>query len=306
MTSREIKNPGVSIRSKLLNIARDSGVEYNYIVMRYAQERFLYRLSKSGYAGNLILKGALLLFVSGGAKFRQTKDIDFLGRGISNEENEIKRIIGEISGKTFEDGIEFKGEKLKTETISDLNEYSGVRIKLPFELDTIKSTLTIDIGYGDALYKKPQIISYPVILNMAPPKIRAYPFETVIAEKFEAIVKLNYLTSRMKDFYDIIFIAENFEVSSLDLINSIEKTFFARNTLPEKRKVIYESGYKNDSGRQKQWKAFLNRIKSDEPRVPDSFSRVIDIIKLFIEPVFHFGEMNYSWDIDSRRWRKEK
>lgn len=304
MSAKEIKNTGVSIRNKLLNFAKESGVDYNYVVMRYAQERFLYRLSKSVYSRNFILKGALLLFVSGGTEFRRTKDIDFLGRGISNDENELKRIIREITGTVFPDGIEFKSDKLKSEAIAGLNEYSGVRLKLPYALDTIKTSLTIDVGFGDALYKKPDIINYPVILDTDSPKIRAYAPESVIAEKFEAIVKLNYLTSRMKDFYDIVYISENYELNKNDLVKSIEKTFKERSTSLESRNAIYSEEYKNDTGRQKQWKGFLKRIKSGEPDIYGGFDLVIDKIKLFIESAFALRGRNYIWDKAVSNWKK--
>ena len=136
---------------------------------------------------------------------------------------------------------------------------------------------------------------------MESPKINAYSVETVIAEKFEAIVKLNFLTSRMKDFYDLIFIAENYELTKSDLLNSIKRTFETRETAISNRKIIYQYEFKNDDEKQKQWKGFLKRIKSE---MEDNFITIINKLEKFIEPVFGNVEDDLSWNKDKWKWEK--
>lgn len=243
----------------------------------------------------------MFLYSSSESKFRQTKDIDFLGEGISNEENNIKTIIGEISSLKYEDGIIFNTKEITTETIAEVKEYNGIRVSLPFTLDTIASVLTIDVGFGDVTHKKPELMDYPTLLDMEPPQINAYSVETVVAEKFEAIIKLNYQTSRMKDFYDIIFIAENYDLKNIDLLSSIQKTFAKRNTRIENRKIIYKGEFKNDEEKQKQWKGFLKRIKSE---MKEDFKDIINKLETFIEPIFENVEDESTWNKDKWKWEK--
>lgn len=301
MSSKEIKNLCLSIRKKLLNISKKSNTDFNYIVIQYVQERFLFRLSKSKYLDNFILKGALFLFCSSESKFRQTMDIDLLGKGISNEEDNIKNILRNISEIKYEDGIIFKSDDITTESIAEVKEYNGVRVSLPFNLDTIKSNITIDIGFGDVLFKKPELMNYPTLLEMESPQINTYSVETVIAEKFEAIVKLNFLTSRMKDFYDVIFIAENYELKKINLLNSIQKTFENRNTSIDNRKIIYQDEFKKDDEKQKQWEGFLKRIKSE---MKEEFIDIINKLETFIEPIFENAEDDLFWEKDKWKWKK--
>jgi predicted nucleotidyltransferase component of viral defense system len=301
MSTKIIRNLDVSVKNKLLDISRKSNTDYNYIIIQYAQERFLYRLSKSEYVNNFILKGAVFLFSSSKSKFRQTKDIDFLGKGISIAEDNLKKIIGEISKIKYEDGLVFKSDEITTEIITKEKNYNGIRVSLPFALATIKNILSIDVGFGDELYKKAETLDYPTILDMESPKINAYSVETVIAEKFEAIVKLNFLTSRMKDFYDLIFIAENYELTKSDLLNSIKRTFETRETAISNRKIIYQYEFKNDDEKQKQWKGFLKRIKSE---MEDNFITIINKLEKFIEPVFGNVEDDLSWNKDKWKWEK--
>lgn len=301
MSTKIIKNLDVSIKNRLLDVSKKSNTDYNYIIIQYAQERFLYRLSKSEYVNNFILKGAVFLFSTGKSMFRQTKDIDFLGKGISNAEDNLKKIIGEISKIKYEDGLVFKSDEITTEIITKEKNYNGIRVSLPFALATIKNILSIDVGFGDELYKKAETLDYPTILDMESPKINAYSVETVIAEKFEAIVKLNFLTSRMKDFYDLIFIAENYELTKSDLLNSIKRTFETRETAISNRKIIYQYEFKNDDEKQNQWKGFLKRIKSE---MENNFITIINKLEKFIEPVFENVEDDLSWNKDKWKWEK--
>jgi predicted nucleotidyltransferase component of viral defense system len=280
---KDIKNIASSVRARLINIADESNRDYNALLRLYFQERFLYRLSISPYKNKLILKGALLLMMNDISKFRPTKDIDFLGQAVSNEMNECKKIIEEIALIEADDGVEFIINNISTERIKEEADYEGVRVHLPYKMDTIKGYFSIDIGFGDKIVDGPFEMEFPVLLDFPVPRIIVYSLESVIAEKFEAVVKLNFLTSRMKDFYDILFIVNRTEFNKNILREALSVTFRNRETNIEDRNLIYDQSFKFNSQKQIQWTSFLTRNKLTSE---NNFSAVIDKINLFIEPIF--------------------
>jgi predicted nucleotidyltransferase component of viral defense system len=279
---KDVNNSAASVRARLLNIADENKRDYNALLRLYFQERFLYRLSISPYKTKLILKGALFLMMNDISRFRPTKDIDFLGKTISNELSECEEIVKNVASIKMDDGVEFVLDKISTERIKEDAEYEGVRIHLPYRMDTIKGYLSIDIGFGDKIVKGPFEMDFPVLLDMPVPNIFVYSLESAIAEKFEAIVKLNLLTSRMKDFYDIIFIAGKTHFKKKDLKEALTVTFGHRETNLEERFLIYEENYKQNSQKQIQWSSFLERNKLT---AENNFANVIESIQVFIEPI---------------------
>lgn len=295
---REISNTGASIRVKLLNIAKKSNRDYNALLNQFFQERFLYKLSLSPYQNNFILKGALLLMTYDIEKTRPTKDIDFLGKSIKNDVESLKDIIQEICSIKTDDGIEFIKEKISAERIKEEAEYGGVRIHIPYQMHTIKGVIQIDVGFGDKIIKGPTKIEFPTLLDMPAPLINVYSLETAIAEKFEAIVKLNFQTSRMKDFFDIAHISTNSKFDSSILMEALSITFKTRGTNLEDRKTIFSEEYKTDNKKESQWKAFLNKNKilSD-----NNFVDIVNNIEKFIEPIFSnkklkWNPQNFIWE----------
>lgn len=226
---KKVKNISISVKEKLKNISKSSGKDFNKVLRQYIQERFLYRLSKSGYSENLILKGALLFLAYDISRSRPTRDIDFLGDKISNNAKDIKSIMKAISTIDYNDGLEFDSINIAVEDIVEDGDYHGVRIKIFAKLGTIKDMIQIDIGFGDKIVEGPIEIEYPTLLDMPVPKLKVYSLETAIAEKFDAIVSLQLQTSRMKDFYDIFFISQNNEFNLMKLGKAIETTFMNRN-----------------------------------------------------------------------------
>ena len=258
---------------------------------QFFQERFLYKLSLSSYQNNFILKGALLLMTYNIEKTRPTKDIDFLGKSINNDVESLKNIIQEICSVKTNDGIEFIKEKVSAELIKEEAEYGGVRIHIPYQMHTIKGVIQIDVGFGDKIIKGPTKIEFPTLLDMPAPLINVYSLETAIAEKFEAIVKLNFQTSRMKDFFDIDHISTYSEFDSLILMEALSITFKTRGTNLEDRKTIFSEEYKNDNKKESQWKAFLNKskIRSDK-----NFIDIVNSIEKFIEPIFSKNKLKWN------------
>jgi predicted nucleotidyltransferase component of viral defense system len=199
-----MKNSVTSIQARLRNLAQVDGKNYQLILIRYFQERLIYRLSVSNYIDNFCLKGGTLLYALEQEKSRPTLDIDFLGLKMSPEQSHLKEVFSEICQKDDDqDGVIFNLDSLVTSEISKEGKYSGVRIKVEALLGTMRQTLQIDIGFGDIVTPRPIFMVYPTLLLMNQPHIWAYSIESVIAEKFEAMIDLAETNSRMKDFYDV-------------------------------------------------------------------------------------------------------
>lgn len=295
--SKEIKNIGVSIRQKLLFIAKKSGRDYNSLLNQFFQERFLYKLSISPYTNNFILKGALLLLSYNIERTRPTKDIDFLGKSVNNDIVEIKKIISKICSIKTSDEIEFITAEIKAERIKEDAQYGGIRMHIPYKLHTIKGAIQIDIGFGDKIIGGPIKAEFPVLLDFPSPLINVYSIETALAEKFEAIVKLNFQSSRLKDFFDVIHIASHYNFKSDSLASALNETFTARKTNIDDRKTVFSDEFKFDKKKESQWNAFLtkNKITFDK-----SFPEVIAMIEQFINPVFNYK--SHNWNSEEWKW----
>jgi len=291
MRNKEIKNISASNRDKLINLSYKTGRDYNALLRQFFQERFLYRLSISPYSKRLILKGALLLVSHGISRYRPTKDVDFLGRAISADVVLIKNIISEVGSIKAVDGVNFDTDKTRAEKIKEGAEHGGIRVHLPYKMGSITGNLSVDVGFGDKIVAAAVEVDYPVLIDLPSPKIRVYSLESSIAEKFETIVKLNFQTSRMKDFYDIVFIADSKSFQGKTLKEALETTFKTRETELSNRKFIYEEKFKNDKIKQVQWNSFITKNKLD---ADDEFNKVVEKLKKFIEPLFknmESGEM---------------
>jgi predicted nucleotidyltransferase component of viral defense system len=283
---REIKNIAVSVRNRLLNISSESNRDYNAILRQYFQERFLYRISISPYRSQFILKGAFLLMTNRISEFRPTKDIDFQGLSISSDVKDWIVIIKEITEINSDDGVEFIAAKIEGKKIKEGADFDCVRVKVPYKMDTIKGYFSIDIGFGDKITNGPHEIDYPTLLDFPSPKIFVYSFDSAVAEKFEAIVKLNVVTSRMKDFYDLIFIADNNSFNRNILKKAISETFENRGTNLEDKYIIFDAVFKNNLQKQTQWVSFVQLNKLN---LNISFSDAVTKIQSFIEPIFDEG-----------------
>ncbi|RKY81472.1 hypothetical protein DRQ07_03965 [candidate division KSB1 bacterium] len=301
MAKRVVKNVEASIRARLLNLSRMTGENYNAVLLRFFQERFLTRLGMSKYKEYFVLKGGLLLSIQRITIFRPTVDIDMLGAGISNDPEHLSTAIKEIARIELDDGVYFNTDTITLSVIKEDAEYEGLRFTLVVRLGKIKSRIQIDIGFGDAVplsYTKKALP--PMLPGLFTSEILLYPLESVISEKYQAIVYLGSATSRMKDYYDILFLAENHAFILKKLKMAIEATFTRRETDIGSRFFIYRSDYISE--KEKMWKVFLNKI-GIERRV--DFSQVIKMIKEFLEPVIEADkkEENLIWDSKVWSWR---
>jgi predicted nucleotidyltransferase component of viral defense system len=254
------RNLEASIRQKLLNIATRQGEDFGLILNRYALERLLYRLSQSRHSNQFVLKGAMLFQVRTNTPHRPTRDLDLLGHGDPSPENCIA-VFRELCGLAVpDDGLNFPIESITAERIKEDDEYEGVRLRRLARMGNVRIPLQVDVGFGDALTTRPGVLDYPTLLPMPAPQIQAYPMEAVIAEKLEAMVHLGMLNSRMKDFFDVWFLARTFSFEAAALTDAIRATFERRGTPldPEGFTALID-GLSTDSSKHTQWQAFLNK-----------------------------------------------
>lgn len=294
----EIKNIAESVKGRLLNIAKESNRNFNLVLRQYVQERFLYRLANSRYSNNLILKGALLFLAFDISRLRPTRDIDFIGDAIENDTEELKKIFKDILKVKCEDGLIFNKRILSAVNIIGNNKYHGIRMKLEAQLNTAIQSLQVDVGFGDKIHKGPIKIDYPTLLDFPTPVLLAYSIESAIAEKFEAIISLGIVNSRMKDFYDILFFAQKNNFSSIDLSDAIKLTLSNRNTDLGLRELVFKDSFKKNSQKQTQWKVFL---KKNKLKIYADFISAVNKLEKFINPIFDLKE-NKKWNPSNWKW----
>ena len=287
MVKGEIKNYGRSNRTKLLNLARKTkGADYNLILLRFVQERFLYRMSLSAYRENFFLKGGALLFAYERFAARPTRDMDFLGDHISRDKENIKRIMQEICNIACEeDGVTFEcGEDdILLEDITIEKEYNGTRVHMTAHMDTIVQPFSIDVGFGDVIVPQPAQLDYPLLIEGLPAvNVEAYSLETVVAEKFQTMIDRGTINSRMKDFFDVYTILKEDKVDTELLKEAIVEVFANRGTELDVNSVVFSDGFAQDAMRQTMWKAYLKKIKYKD-ELP--FEEVMDVVRDRLQPM---------------------
>ena len=278
-----LKNIGTSVHQRLKHVSKESGRSINDLVEYYALERWLYRLSQSGHENRFILKGALMLVAWRAPILRATRDIDLLAR-TSNDLDGIKHIISEICRADLpDDGVWFDSDSVTTTRIAEDADYEGVRATFAGRLATTRISMQIDIGFSDVVTPGPVEISYPTILDYPAPVLRAYNRETVIAEKFDTMVSLGRLNSRMKDFFDVWLLASTSDFSGADLSAAILATFRRRGTELNAVPQAFEDDFLFDPSKRSQWTGFLKRMRPSE--APSTFSDALISIRAFLQPV---------------------
>jgi Nucleotidyl transferase AbiEii toxin, Type IV TA system len=234
---------------------------------------------------------------------RPTKDLDLLGRGLPSTITEVEALIREICEVRQDDGIVFDDESIEGSRIKEDDEYDGVRIKFQAELAGARIPMQVDIGFGDAVYPEPELASFPVLLPMEAPIIRAYPREATIAEKFHAMVLLDIRNSRMKDFYDIWYMANTWEFEMKPLQKAIEFSFTRRGTsLPDDVPFALTEGFLDDAQKKTQWNAFVNRLDAGDKR--PTLAEVGAVLRSFLLPCISrkSQESGVSWN-PTHHWR---
>jgi predicted nucleotidyltransferase component of viral defense system len=271
------------VRQRLLNKAREKGRPFNELLQYFAMERFLYRLSKSLYVDNFVLKGALMLSVWEAPLSRPTMDIDLLGR-INNSVEAIVAVTRVICRQEVEpDGIAFDTNSIVGERITEDADYEGVRVRFKGSLDTAQIAMQLDIGFGDMVVLSPELTDYPTILDLPAPQLYVYSRESTIAEKFEAMVKLGILNSRMKDFFDIWLMLRQFDFEGQKLSTAIAKTFSTRGTDIQSEPISLTNTFVDDTVKTAQWRGFIR--KNRLTNVSQDLGEVVKAIAAFLGPI---------------------
>ena len=293
-----MKNIAASIHQRLLNQARQAGRPFNEVLQYYAMERFLYRLCVSKHAKKFVLKGALMFTVWRTSKTRSTMDIDLLGN-CTNATDETSAIVRDICMVDVEpDGLSFDTNSVSAEYITEDADYEGIRLRVRGSLGTARISIQIDIGFADAVVPKPTILEYPTILDLPAPRLPCYSKESMIAEKFQAMTKLGILNSRMKDFYDIWLMSQEFDFEGNTLAKAVKETFNRRKTEMQDEAIVFLKAFAAEESKQRQWNGFLRRSNIDE--APSELADVITRLDSFLGPIVYAlvseGTFTKNWN----------
>jgi hypothetical protein len=306
MTQKIKVDMAASVRQRLLNMARDEKTDFMLLLRRYAIERLLVRLSESKHSRKFILKGAMLFLAWGEEMPRATKDLDLLGSG-TNSIDAIKRIFDSLCllDTLSIDGLIYNPESITIDSIREDKKYNGLRVKLNVVLSKAHIALQIDIGFGDIVEPSPIEVNFPSLLGNRGPRIRAYPPETAIAEKTDAMITLGIDNSRIKDFYDIWFLSRHKSFKGRILLKAIAATMQRRNGnikalgLP----VVMTPEFFENKNKVVQWNAFIR--KTQLIFTPPTFAKLGEDIQSFLLPLIealqHGKKFNKNWSAQ-RGW----
>ena len=291
-----------SVLAKLKNKAKISGISYQQCLQLFMQEEFLRKLSKSGYEDNLILKGGLFIYALTNFESRATIDVDFLLRGFSNSIEDVKSMIGKIiETSTGNDFVSMTAKGF--EEISPQRKYHGISTQIIGQIKNVRVPFNVDIGVGDIIVPKAEERKINTQLpDFEKPVIKTYSLESTIAEKFDAILQRFELTGRMKDFYDIYYLARTFDFEGAKLRVAIFETLKKRETPYDRDSFKRILALSEDEDMQKRWRYFLKNIKDDTLE----FAVVIKEMQIFLEPVFDVivneEELQKMWNSKVIKW----
>lgn len=278
--TRPLRDVAASVRQRLQNVAKATGRPFQEVLEYYAMERFLYRLARSPHADRFVLKGALLFRAWGGASSRPTRDIDLLAR-MENTVGAVVPVFKEMCELAVEpDGMVFDPASVAGVVIKEDADYPGVRVTFLGTLQNARVAMQADLGFSDIVTPGPVPLDYPVLLELPAPRLRGYTPETVVAEKFEAMVKLDLLNSRMKDFYDLWVLARRFDFDGASLAAAIARTFANRKTAVAARPTALTPAFAADAGKRAQWVGFVRKAKLGD--APADLAEVTAVLAPFL------------------------
>jgi predicted nucleotidyltransferase component of viral defense system len=295
-----------SVRARLLNLSKTSGEDFTYVLTRYGLERLLARLDQSKHREAFTLKGAMLFRIWSPTLHRPTKDLDLLGTGTPDVAR-LAAIFRELCAVRMEqdDGVIFDPTSVRAVRIKEDAEYEGIRLNVTARIGSARLQLQVDVGFGDTVTPIATEVEFPTLLGGPPPRLRAYPRESVVAEKLEAMVHLGIANSRMKDFFDVWFLAQTFAFEGRPLSTAIGATFKRRGTaVPAVMPMALTQAFSTDATKATQWKAFMARGKL--PAADLSLATVVTSIGFFLWPPLEAvgGGRNFdaSWSPKGQAW----
>lgn len=278
--AKEVKDVGASVRARLLNLSRTTGQSNDLLLTRYALERLLYRLTKTDHAKRFVLKGAILMTTWFDDPHRPTRDIDLLGFG-DPRPDEMLKVFREICSVEENDGVQFDVDKLEVTANREDLAYGGLRLQTYAIISGARLRIVIDIGFGDSVEPGVEELELPVLLDQPRPSLRAYARETVVAEKFQAMVMIGQVNSRLKDYYDVWLLARSYEFDPDRLADAIGATFRRRGTaIPTEIPDGLKPEFYEDRVKASQWRAFIEDVAVD----PGSLADVAAVLTDFLMP----------------------
>jgi len=294
------RNPGASLQQKLRNYAKANGEDVALILIRYLNERFLYRLSLSPYRDRFVLRGATLFTIWDKEPHRATRDIDLLATG-DNSTTALRKVMEAVCTQPLaeEDGIVFLTDTLRIEERTEGRVYQGLHLEMEATFSTAHLRLEIDIAFGEAVVPPPQEISLPSLLEKPEARLRAYQKETAIAEKCQALVSLGMVNTRMKDFYDLWYLSRTYSFDGAQLYAALQATFARRETAypAEGLPLALTDTFAEDRLKQQQWRAFLG--KAALRKGVETFPSIIQQMRGFLQPplraLAHDAEFPFQW-----------
>ncbi len=293
-----------SVLARLKNKAKESGRSYQLCLQLFCQEEFLRRLEKSQYAENLVLKGGLFIYSVTDFDSRVTVDVDFLLRKVPNTPEQLQTVIETIiSTPTGNDFVTFEIKDIAP--IAVAKKYAGIGVSLVARIKNTKTPFSIDFGVGDVIVPKQEKRKIPTQLDgFTTPTVNTYSLETTIAEKIDAILSLMEFSSRMKDYYDIYYLANKFDFDGATLTEALRKTFENRGHIFTSEQFEQVMAFDSDETMQKKWNAFVRKIDTKT----DDYSVVLKIIKAFLTKAFTAAvkgkEFTEKWFAAENQWKK--
>lgn len=299
-------DPAASVLARLKNKAKENGRSYQLCLQLFCQEEFLRRLEKSKYAENLVLKGGLFIYSITNFDSRVTVDVDFLLRRVPNTPEQLKPMLEEIiATPTGNDFVTF--EITDIAPIAVAKKYAGIGVSLVARIKNTKTPFTIDFGVGDVIVPKQKKCRIPTQLDdFAAPMVNTYSLETTIAEKIDAILSLMEFSSRMKDYYDIYYLANKFDFDGATLTEALKKTFENRSHAFTAEQFELVMAFDDDEAMQKKWKAFCRKIDT----ATDEYSTVLRTINEFLAKPFAAAvegkDWVENWSASTGKWSPSK
>jgi len=271
-----------SVHDRLRRLAADRREDFNALLARYGNERFLYRLSRTRHSKRFVLKGAMLFIVWLNRLHRPTRDLDLLGLGEITEAT-LREVFTDVcQTRVKSDGLAFDPDSIAVQEIRENQVYQGLRVKVRGRLGTARVDIQVDVGTGDAITPDPIEADYPTLLDLPAPRLQTYPTETVVAEKLDAMVQLGLRNSRMRDFFDLWLMARTFDFDGATLAEAIRQTFARRRTALALEPACFTDAFAQDSAKQTQWRAFLRRSRLSD--APSDFPEVVEQVRAFLHP----------------------
>jgi predicted nucleotidyltransferase component of viral defense system len=306
--STKVTNMAASVRTRLKSLADQTGQPFSDLLLLYTLQGFLRRLEQSAYKDHLVLKGGLLLFGMQAELGRATRDLDLLGTHTPVDLDSVAALVREICLQPLpeDDGLRFDAENIKTEIITEENEYPGVRARFYGYLAAARSRVVVDVAAGDPIVPGPRAFPYPILLGQQPLILQAYSVESIVAEKLDALANRGLLTSRLKDCYDLWMLAGQHAFDGALLQQAIQATFAARGRVftPE-LPAILTPAFAEDAQKQQQWAAFLAAKSASD--APASLADALAPVTQLLTPLWQAssaGELFAGcWDCAAACWQ---